>query len=494
MEEQFWTPAVEHGDKTVDFIERISNGIEENKLISRNDHIIAGVSGGADSVCLLCALVKLRDSLFLSTPFFEISVLHVNHGIRGAEADRDEMFVARLCERLGVEFRAVHADVPAFAKKEHLSTEEAGRLVRHEAFERRVMELKQAACDINVRVALAHHMDDQAETVLHNMMRGSALKGLAGMSPESTMQGGYTIIRPLLKVRRCEIEEWLSKQGQDFCTDSTNTDGEYTRNRLRNTIIPMLTNDVNDNAVQNIAQTAEFMREAEEYIRKQAKAVFGKCRVKKDIPDELNQKKIYLDVSELKKCENIIQKYVIYDALVQTAGAAKDICAVHVSDIAALLDKKVGSSVSLPYSVVAKREYDTICIKSGDEKIPSLMWYGKSGWYSASKELGIRKGEKTTDFQENDYTKCIDCDKIKFNLQLRTRREGDYICVYKDGRTKKLKNFFIEQKIPAEYRDRVLLVADGSEIVWVVGFRLSEAYKINELTSNAVCISVDAKE
>lgn len=484
----------------MDFVERVRYETEQNNMISRGDYVIAGVSGGADSVCLLCVLAGLRKGLFNGKPFlsegealegealFELSAVHVNHGIRGAEAKRDEEFVKKLCAGFGIELHTVHADVPGIAKEKHLSVEEAGRIVRQEAFADIAGRLAEKG--FNVKVALAHHMDDRAETVLHNMMRGSALKGLAGISPVNELRDKYTIIRPLLKVRRAEIEKWLASIGQGFCTDSTNADDTYTRNRLRNVIIPMLEADVNSNAVPNIIQAADFVREAEEYISKAAYEAF------KDCVSKVREQCFFIDISKYNKNCGIIQKYVVYYVLAETAGRTKDICAVHVGEVVSLADKKVGSTVNLPYSVTARRSYDGIYVSCGEEKIPERMWYSKRGWYIADKELIVEKLQQKnlSDLEENDYTKCINYDKIKFNLRLRTREEGDYISVYADGRTKKLKNYFIEQKIPVQYRDRVLLVADGSEIVWIVGFRVSETYKITKTTDNAVCLSINADD
>lgn len=486
----------------MDLIERVRYRIEQSNMIDRGDYVIAGVSGGADSVCLLCVLAQLRTEPSSSdgNPFFELSAIHVNHQIRGAEAVRDEEFVKELCKRLGIGLDIVYADVPDFARTEHMSLEEAGRIVRQRAFAQRALELNQKG--YSVKAALAHHMDDRAETVLHNMMRGSALKGLAGICPVKVMNEGYTIIRPLLGARRSEIEKWLLKQGQDFCTDSTNADNIYTRNRLRNVIIPMLQENINANAVPNIVQAAEFAQEAEEYISKVAQKAFKECTEyvpaasEHIVGDSVNagSRKILIDLSEFNKNPDIIKKYIIYYALADAAGKAKDIYAVHVAEVMALIGKNAGASVNLPYSLIAERGYSDICISRGKEEIPELQWYARNGWYNADKKLIIEKfcEKNLSDLQENDYTKCINYDKIKFGLQLRTRQEGDYISVYTDGRTKKLKNYFIEQKVPAQYRDKVLLVADGNEIVWIVGFRLSESYKAVKATVNKAYIKINS--
>lgn len=469
-------------------------------MIRDGDYVIAGVSGGADSVCLLCVLAQLQRSMS-----FELSALHVNHGIRGEEAARDESFTEAVCQKLGVRLEIVHADVPDFAKERRISLEEAGRIVRYEAL-RRAAEGLLGGCkedgarrgSTRVRAALAHHMDDQAETVLHNMMRGSALKGLAGMQPVNEMPGmPYSVIRPLLSVQKDEITGWLSSTGQDYCTDSTNADSAYTRNRLRNTIIPMLKTDINENAVANIAGAAGFVLEADNYIEEQAAAAFERCaELSAGVPSS-DALAVCLNVSKLDLEAPIIQKYVVYNALIKAAGASRDICSSHVFEVLKLAGTQPGKSVALPYSLTARRRYNDIIISGAVQPVPDGLWYSRSGWYAIDGGLITQSCDEINEemlsiFTENDYTKCIDYDKIKVGLVLRTRQEGDYICVYGDGRKKKLKNYLIEQKVPSEYRERVLLVADGSEIVWIVGFRLSERYRVCNASGNKMLLKLCA--
>ena len=488
--------------KNVDFTDKVFRYIKDNKMINQGDCVIVGLSGGADSVCLLMVLNSIRTRLG-----FELKALHVNHGIRGDEALHDELFAKQLCDRLGIRLKTVHIDVPALVKETHMSSEEAGRHARQDEFARLCIETEaETARNRRVLVALAHHMDDQAETVLHNLVRGSALKGLAGMSPANIMYGScdgvkkeYTIIRPLLCVRRSAIEEWLHEQKQEYCTDSTNLGNDYTRNRLRNTIIPMLNDMVNVNAVSNIASAAAFAGEAQAYISRQAEAAYACCVT-------VQKHETVIDAGKLAQYDRIIRKYVVHMAIAAAAGAAKDICAVHVDSVEALIGADTGSEADIPYGLKARRRYSEIIIRknnteytgnytgeytgecSGDERESSGgCWYSKGGWYSADR-MNLKKNAHS--FQQNDYTKLIDYDKIKFNLQLRTRQSDDYICVYRDGRTKKLGRFMIEQKIPAEYRDRVLVVADGNEIVWIVGFRMSERYRVVETTENTAVISI----
>ena len=229
--------------------EKVLKTVQENNMLSTGDMVLLGVSGGADSVCLLCVLKELFEGL-------DITVLHLHHGIRGAEADRDAEFVRELCKKHGAEFILVKRDIPAFAKERGLSEEEAGRIARYEEFEKAAKERG------ITKIAVAHNMNDAAETFIHNLCRGTGLAGLIGIAPVSG-----NIIRPLISVSRAEIEEYLKEKGESFVTDSTNLSGEYTRNRIRNTVIPELAG-INPKAAEHIALAGANLYEIKDFMDK----------------------------------------------------------------------------------------------------------------------------------------------------------------------------------------------------------------------------------
>ncbi|MBP5158691.1 MAG: tRNA lysidine(34) synthetase TilS, partial [Lachnospiraceae bacterium] len=216
---------------------------------------MAGVSGGADSVCLLLFLNSLKDELGL-----EIFAVHVNHGVRGEEADRDEDFTTKLCERLSIPCTVATRDVPAAAKLSGRSEEEEGRLARYEAFEE---ECKRRSCS---KIAVAHNRDDNAETVLLNLARGSGLHGLCGIRPVSKRKSGITVIRPLLCVDKQRITGFLEGRGEPFCFDSTNATDDYSRNYIRNNILPAFEERINSQASLHIALAAQTLSEADDFI------------------------------------------------------------------------------------------------------------------------------------------------------------------------------------------------------------------------------------
>ena len=235
-------------------MKKASEYIKEHHMISKEDCIMAGVSGGADSVCLLFVLYELQKTMG-----FRLQAVHVEHGMRGEESLKDAYFVETLCKTYDIPFHIYSYDVPKRAKQEKLTAEEAARKSRYDAFGDACRQYK------GTKIAVAHNRDDQAETILWNLIRGSGLKGLSGMKPVNGC-----IIRPLLGVTRAEIEAYLAERCQPFCTDSTNLECDYTRNKLRHQILPVMERELNSQARRNIALAGERLSRAEVYLEKTA--------------------------------------------------------------------------------------------------------------------------------------------------------------------------------------------------------------------------------
>lgn len=469
---------------------------KENRMINPNDTVVIGVSGGADSVCLLLLLKEMQK--FID---FNVVAVHVNHCIRGEEADSDQEFVRALCERYHITLLSFSIDVKKIAEKERISVEEAGRKARYSIFEQ---VLSDYAKPDSGKIAVAHHMDDQSETILMNLLRGSGMKGLCGMQPVRDH-----IIRPLLCVRRKDIENYLKETGQGYRIDSTNLENDYTRNRIRNEVFPYLEEHVNHHAVENVCGMAQVISEAQEYLERQALDAQQKCL------SINNKNKHIINIGVLNQFDAVIKKYVIRNILGNLAGHFKDLYKVHIDSVLDLVDKGVGSQIDLFYGIVAKRGYHEIIFERKlentersyfiDKDIKKDIFINEEVIY----EVGINdefyvKGNQAIFLNQiefiklsqieniigNDYTKMFDYDKIKFTLQIRTRKTGDYIQINEHGGNKKLKDFFIDNKVPKEERDRVLLLADGNHILWIIGFRMSEAYKVTDDTKNYLKVRI----
>mgnify|MGYP000816341272 FL=1 len=244
--------------------ERVFSYIEKYNMIEAGSQVIVGISGGGDSVCLLFLLSRYQKK-----KFFHLQGVHVNHGIRGQEALRDQEYARELCERLGVPFTVYTYSVPDIAGREKRSLEETGRMVRRRAFAE-----KAASLGGKTVVALAHHENDNAETVLHNLIRGTKVAGLGGIRPVQRTEEGTSYVRPLLKVTREEIETYLKQQQIPWMTDSSNEEMAYTRNRIRHKILPEM-EKINPRAVRHITQAADTFLAIEEYLRGQADRLYS---------------------------------------------------------------------------------------------------------------------------------------------------------------------------------------------------------------------------
>ena len=474
--------------------------IRQYHMIEPGMHVIVGVSGGADSVCLLYALCRYRGEV----PF-ALTAVHVEHGLRGEESLGDAKFTQELCGRLGVPCRVVHAQVEQLALAEGISIEEAGRRERYRIFR----EIKEE-CSAQ-RVAVAHNRNDQAETLLWNLARGSGLSGLAGMRP---VYGD--LIRPLLFTGRDEIERILREAGLAWRTDRTNLQQEYTRNRIRLSLLPQMERELNAQAVKHIAEAAGRLREAEEFLERVTDRAEKQC-IRQDGDS------VCVDLAAFGEQDERIQEELLRRA-VSESGGLRDFGSVHLRALLRLCGQDCGKELCLPGRLRAVRENGILrIVRSGDEdRTPLPETVGQTGgkavqevlvslpdvWVQNPKEAqtcSFRAGgwRIRTEFLQNSpellwqiiekkYTKWISCDTINCNaLMFRTRRAGDYLVVNQEGGRKKLKDYLIDLKIPRGERDRLLLLADGSHVLWVVGYRISEAAKVTEHTKRVLKVQAE---
>ena len=459
-------------------LERVRAFTEKYQMISPGDRIVAGVSGGADSVCLLYLLRELCREKGAS-----VSVVHVHHGLRGGEADEDQAYVEELCEKLQLQLRVFSFDVRERALREHLSIEEAGRLCRYEAFAEEAEALGGA------RIAVAHHAGDQAETVLFQLFRGSGLRGLAGMRPVRDR-----IIRPLLCVEREEIEEWLRKEGIPWRTDSTNRSMEYTRNRIRGELLKSARENINERAIRHVAEAAAELGEVEDFLERCTREGYRLA-----VREEEDAR--FLFEKALSMQEPLIAGRILRRCLAELGGL-KDIERFHIEMLRELFSKQTGACLDLPGGRRARREYDGIRIFSGSgrekekslEKNPSgeiLPTIPGSTVINGKKwEFGLLTREKLAFIPEKRYTKWFDYDKIRNCLEIRGRKAGDYLEINREHGRKKLKAYLIDEKIPAAEREKLMLLADGAHILWIPGYRISEAYKVTEDTERILKVEI----
>lgn len=464
-------------------IKSVLNYIKEYKMIEENDIIIVGVSGGADSVCLLRVLLEIGKVIPIT-----IQVVHVEHGIRGWEAYEDMEFVEALCKKFGIDCAVYHYNIPEIAAERKLSEEEAGRMLRYETFEQEKKKYEHLG---NVKIAVAHNKNDNAETVLLNLVRGSGIAGLSGIMP---IRG--SIIRPLLDKERYQIEKYLEEIQQDYRIDSTNLGNDYARNKIRHKILTELEN-VNSGAIKNIDSAARKIAQADDYLSKILEKEFENMVT-------VTGKEWCLDVEKLMEADDFVKNQIVLQAMYQCAGSRKDIGQIHVEAVLGLLAKESGKQLSLPYEMKAFRTYGNIklkkeCLEENCESETFEVLINSQGQYNIpyrteSFEVVLEnvaeKNKKNLNIEQKTYTKCFDYDKIKDSLVIRTRRTGDFLVIDKEGHRQSLKSFFINHKIEREKRDQILLVADGSHIVWIIGYRISFDYKLNDATKKVIKIQM----
>jgi len=505
--------AVKTDVKAGRFRQKILSFMKKNHMTDRGDSVLAAVSGGADSVCLLLLLHEMAAELGI-----KVFAFHMNHGIRGAEADQDERFVMELCERLNIPLTVAHEKVEEYAAERGLSGEEAGRILRYHHLGE-TAEKYQCA-----KIAVAHHEDDDAETVLLNLFRGSGLTGLSGIRPVRE-----NIIRPLLCVSRKEIEEYLNEQELSWCEDSTNKENDYTRNKIRNELLPWVTENINSRAAEHILAVSEFAAQADAYFEMEAERILEEnCSKRREEGKQPNSKNAgeadgkesgtgqssKVTENEMKMCTKIntdifdpqpeiLKTYIVRRMILNAAGKAKDITERHIRSVMDLSGPGGGHTVDLPYGLKAVRGYETLGIVQN--KNPSQM--SESDQKQERKPVFENKINPETDMDEildlggthirlhavhrkkeleipkNQYTKWFDYDKINVGLSIRYRKNGDYLTLSGGGK-KKLRRYMIDEKIPENERDRIPVLADGDHVLWVVGYRISDYYKITDETEH----------
>lgn len=482
-------------------IERIRKTIETYHMLEKGDRVVMGVSGGVDSTALLLALWMLREEFSLT-----LTVVHVNHGIRGEMAKEDSKYVRKLCDTYGISFFLFEEDIPALAKQQGKSEEEMGREYRYRCFYE-VMD----KVDGN-KLAVAHHMEDQAETVLFHLVRGTNISGMRGMLPVNEK-----LIRPLIDCRKEELEAWLKEEQIAWREDATNGENIYARNRLRNQVFPVL-EELNTQAVQHICNLAGEMREQETFLESMVQAY-----LKEHVTFEEANTAVQTDRNRMLAQSTALTKGVIYEMLAQTAGVKKDLSREHVQAVYDLMHKQSGKKYALPYQLEAQISYEKLiirkCLDIGDEEwehpidLSVLVADKRKGkpvknWinlpFSGILCVEILSAAEDSDRVEqikkmagknckNNYAKFFDCDKIKDTVYIRTPRQGDYFVMNRQGERKSLSHYFKDVKMPADKRKSRLVVAAGQAVLWVLGGRRCEDYKVQSNTEYILMLTYEGE-
>ena len=492
-------------------IDKVYRYMKSCHMIPPGRRILVAVSGGADSMCLLEVLRVLQERAEL-----KIRVLHVHHGLRESAED-DLQYVAEYCKEAGIPFQAVRVDAAGYAAANGLSVEEAARHLRYEALEKAAKEWDQQPDHSECRIAVAHHIEDQSETVLFNLVRGSRLTGLRGMLPVNGR-----IIRPLLCCSREEIESYLMEHGITWREDETNEDVRYSRNLIRKQVMPLLLT-INKGAREHIMRAAEEAAEAESYLAGETQRALERCcaqgryskQAKSGVETADNkQAKSGVESSDNKQAEEIViripslleeplllQRRVVYAAIAEASGRKKDLQDVHVQAVLELCRKQGNGELDVAGGVHVTKVYGLLYLSpgTGTKVIQSEAKAGLpddpfTHLPTEPEEYTCRVFDFDGDMDavpRKQYTKWLDYDKIGELPIFRTRRAGDRITLDEYGRSKSIARYMIDRKVPAQLRERIVMPTCGSEILWVPGGRISAAYMVSTDTNRILEIHWD---
>lgn len=436
---------------------KVLSTIKKYNMLQRHEGVVVGVSGGADSVALLQVLNEIKPLYNL-----KIYAVHVNHNLRGAEADSDENYVRELCKRLGVELFVFSPNVKKEAKTRSMTVEEAGRAIRYEKFE----EVRQKTG--SGKIAVAHNKNDNMETVLMNLFRGTGTKGMGGIPP---VRGD--IIRPLIEVERCGIENYCKNNGLAFCSDSTNFETDYTRNKIRLVLIPWLKENINQSVDLAIDRTAEMLRSENEFLDRLGNEAYKACVEEKNV----------IKIESFLTYDMVIRQRVVRFVFKTYVKSLKDITREHISSVCALAEGKSGRKINLPYGLEARRDFDRLIIEKKMEKNEGFCLRLEPDKAVYVKELNCFAGiynKKSEIKGKLLYTNCFNCDIINGEFFIRSPQNGDAIYLKGVGGYKKLKKIFAEHKIGSEERMKTPVLVMGDEVLWVCGLKTNDLYKAED--------------
>jgi len=463
-------------------LKTVAQTIESFSMLGSGDHVLAAVSGGPDSVALLRALVLLSPSYGL-----RLTTAHLNHGLRGDEADREEAFVRRLSAGMDIPCISKKIDVPALKAGTGRSLEEICREIRY-----RFLEETARHCGA-VRIATGHHRDDQAETVLLNLIRGSGPEGLKGIMPVRES----LIIRPLFYLSRAEILDFLSREGLPYMTDSSNATPLFLRNRIRNRLIPELSAAYNPKIVESLCHTAEILREEDGYIRAEADRILKGWGIAPEKKEKLIPLESFLTLHPA------LQGRIVKHLLESSAPSGRGgIGYRHVKAVLALSRQDLNRSavsIDLPAGVRVERREGTLRVVGAEGRVhgrESRRVAPPPGFCYPVEVPGrvwIRELDRTVCFEfvakpsreemrRQPLAAFIDFDRICLPMSLRSLKAGDRMHPLGMRGTKKMQDYFVDRKTPCDLRPRIPLLVDGKSVVWVAGERISQRVRVTEET------------
>lgn len=464
----------------MEIIDAVRNTIRKYLMLSKNDYVLIGLSGGPDSVCLLKILDFLKSELSIG-----LAAAYIDHGLRPDEIINEKRICTDICKSLNIPLFIKSIDVITFKNQNGLNKHEAARQLRYNA-------LQEIAHNIKAnKIALGHNANDQAETMIMRLIRGSGPLGLSGIPPMRTQKiynYKVDIIRPLIEIERSEIEKFLSKNNLSFATDSSNLGENYFRNRIRNFMMPFI-KTVNKDIVKTLCRTAEILRDEERYFELTVTKTLMKLISRKD------DNQIELFLGPLESMDKVILRRILRRAIDETRDL-KGIGFIHIEEIIDLIKTgKSGDRIYLPHDIRAIKGYSTLIITSLKPSKINECPLNIPG-QTVLRDAGIVIEASLSDINEiDDYGDgkrfaIVDLDKLQLPLIIRGRVSGDFFYPFGLGRRKKLQDFFVDEKIPRDERDKIPLLTSANNIVWVIGYRLDDRYKVDKNTRRVLKLDI----
>lgn len=457
-------------------LERVKEYILFNNLIRRDERILVAFSGGADSLALLLMLHELKASLPM-----ELGACHVNHMLRGEDALADEAFCRETAERLSIPFYSVRKDVKTYAKENGLSFEAAGREVRYAFFKDIMVNHNYEKC------ATAHHLDDQVETILLNLMRGSGLNGLTGMSSKRE-----EFIKPILFLKKEELNAYLEKRQTMPREDDSNRDNVYQRNKVRNELIPYIRENFNEDFPETVWRMSELLKDDHDYIQIEME------KVKRLYVKQMENKRIVIEKEAFLTHKALLTR-MLFDAISTVKGDLSDIEEVHIRDMIALQKKETGKRIDIKDDVIARNDYGNLIIerKKADTEREERMLHEElkiPGTYLVDgKTIRLRFVERD-EMVKDKKLRFFNGDLMEDTVIVRNRQEGDRMRPFGMNGYRKLKNILIDKKISREDRDRLLIFQNRNDVFYIGSMIISDDYKVKDNAEKILEIGIFEEE
>lgn len=473
--------------KSPDFVQLLAETIESDRLLPSEGRLVLGVSGGADSVAMLHAICEINQAR--GRPW-TLHVGHLHHGIRGGAADEDAQFVKDLADQLGLPATIEQVDVPGLAKARDMSIEEAAREARYAYLERLCLHTE------SHYILLAHHADDNAETVLHRVLRGTGLRGLAGIAPVRLLSPGSDIrvIRPLLKFRRQDVLEFLRARGLPWREDHTNTQTSLTRNRIRHEILPLLESKINKQVKEALLRLAEQARATDAYLSETAQRTLETLVISR------NDCELTVNLPALLKRSRVIQAELVRQAFLWLRVGEQQIDRRHVMAVLRLAEQgRTNKRINLPGRLTVARRYDRLVFSLPNGNLPSEEYTEIAVKVPGRTILRRRRIWLETQVlpfepdllrqareKSDPWTEYLDFDQVSPPLIIRPKRVGDRFWPLGSPGSKKLADFFSERKVDPPDRSRIALVCDQLGPIWIMGMRIDERVKLRRHTTRVL--------